>query len=113
MNGKSHTLTPSLVFIGCFLLLVVTSSSQGQQTNPDAGFVAPRPKAPTPEPIPMEKPARLDIGGIVAQAFNMKTPLQMINPLAPAKYGNGGDNVSWDPDKPEKPRGFILLGIQW
>ena len=42
----------------------------------------------------------------------MKNPLELINPLAPAKYV-GTEDVSWDPDNPEKPKGIILLGIQW
>ena len=75
--------------------------------------MAPRPRVQKPETIPIEKPAAPDITGIVAQAFKIKKPLQMINPLASAKYGDGNDNVSWDPDKPEKPKGIILLGIQW
>jgi hypothetical protein len=37
----------------------------------------------------------------------------MVNPLAPTKYGDGQDSVSWDPDNPEKPKGIILFGVQW
>lgn len=111
MNSKCHSL------LLCTLLLVVgeilAPSSPAQQANADAGFAAPRPKPTDVETVPVEKPAPYDITGIVAQAFNIKKPLQMVNPLAPAKYGDGQDNVSWDPDKPEKPKGIILLGIQW
>ena len=106
-----HRFILTLVLIGA--PLITTGIVLAQQANPDADFVAPRPRAPKPETIPIEKPAAPDITGIVAQAFKMKKPLQMINPLAPAKDGDGSDNVSWDPDKPEKPKGIILLGIQW
>jgi hypothetical protein len=32
--------------------------------------------------------------------------------MAPKKYDSQED-VSWDPDNPEKPKGIILFGIQW
>ncbi len=110
MNGKSHLHFITLYFVLAALLLPALTA---QQVNPDAGFVAPRPTRPKVETTPVEKPAPFDITGIVAQAFNTKKPLQMINPLAPARYGDGSESVSWDPDKPEKPKGIILFGIQW
>lgn len=87
-------------------------SSFAQQSNPDAGFVAPAPAKPKVNKVPLEKPAPYDINGVVAQAFKMKRPLDLVNPLAPQKDG-GGQDISWDPDNPEKPQGIILLGIQW
>ena len=111
MKGLRHHLTLSLILIG--FPLVTMGVLLAQQVTPDTDFVAPRPSAPKTETLPIEKPVGPDITGIVAQAFKMKKPLQMISPLAPSKYGDGQDNVSWDPDKPEKPKGIILLGIQW
>jgi hypothetical protein len=35
-----------------------------------------------------------------------------VNPLAPQTEG-ASEDISWDPDNPEKPKGIILLGIQW
>ena len=93
--------------------LLVASTSFAQQANPDAGFIAPKPKQPKIETIPVQKPAPYDINGVVAQAFKTKQPLQLVNPLAPQKYGDGQDSISWDPDNPEKPKGIILFGIQW
>ena len=111
MNGQSRRIFFPLFFLIAGALLA--TSAPAQQAG-DEGFVAPnrpRPKVETTTVI--EKPAPYDITGIVAQAFNMKKPLQLVNPLAPAKEGDGHDNVSWDPDKPEKPKGIILFGIQW
>jgi hypothetical protein len=111
MNGKSHR-----IFLSALLLatVVAVSSSHAQQAGNDAALVAPRQTAkPAVETTVIEKPAPFDITGIVAQAFKMKKPLRLISPLAPAKEGNGHDTVSWDPDKPEKPKGIILFGIQW
>lgn len=107
-----HGMNPRLLMMLSVLTAAVTlCSSVAQQTNADSGFVAPRQKKPKVETA-VEKPAATDITGIVAQAFGMKKPLELINPLAPKKYG-GSQDVSWDPDNPEKPQGFILFGIQW
>jgi hypothetical protein len=111
MNGQSHRFFFSALFLLTGVLFA--SSASAQQAADDAGFVAPHATKPTVETTVIEKPTPFDITGIVAQAFNLKKPLQMISPLAPAKDGDGHDNVSWDPDKPEKPKGIILFGIQW
>ena len=111
MNGKNlRRFLTAILLVGGVTLI---PSLAAQQPCPDEGFVAPRPTRIPVDTTPLEKPVPFDIAGIVAQAFNRKRPLQMINPLAPAKYGDGRDNVSWDPDKPEKPKGIILFGIQW
>lgn len=112
MNGKSHTiLLPTLLLVTGVFLAPLASA---QQDGNDAVFVAPHQTTkPAVETTVIEKPAPFDITGIVAQAFHMKKPLRLISPLAPAKEGDGHENVSWDPDKPEKPKGIILFGIQW
>lgn len=92
--------------------LVAVSTSFAQQPNPDAGFIAPKPKKVQVETSVIGKPAPYDINGVVAQAFKMKKPLELLNPLAPEQYG-GSEDVSWDPDNPEKPKGIILFGIRW
>lgn len=93
--------------------LLMAASGIAQQATSDASFVAPKPKKTKIESNPIENPAPYDISGVVAQAFKMKHPLQLVNPLAPRKYGDGHDNVTWDPDNPEKPKGIILFGLQW
>ena len=108
MNGKLPRL---IITMAAFLM--ATSSGFAQQAATDASFVAPKPKKTKVDSNPIVKPAPYDISGVVAQAFNMKKPLQLVNPLAPKKYGDGHDDVSWDPDNPEKPKGIILFGLQW
>lgn len=93
-------------------MLIAVSPSFAQQSNPDAGFVAPKSKKVKVDTSAIGKPAPYDINGVVAQAFKMKKPLELVNPLAPEKYG-GSEDISWDPDNPEKPKGIILFGIQW
>jgi hypothetical protein len=107
MNGKfPRLMLPmiALLFAGpCF----------AQQATTDASFIAPRPKKTKLESQSIEEPSTVGITGVVAQALNMKKPLQMVKPLAPKKYGDGRDSVTWDAYNPEKPKGIILFGLQW
>jgi len=40
-------------------------------------------------------------------------PLQMLNPKAPAKYGNWVQSTSFDPNVPGKWKGIKLFEILW
>src|SRR5438046_829717 len=51
------------------------------------------------------------VTGVIARAIRSGNPLQMLNPLAPAKYGTAEENVLLDPDRPGKWDGIKLLGI--
>jgi hypothetical protein len=47
---------------------------------------------------PNELPAgRFIISGITVEAFKQRNLLQLINPLAPARYGSPDDNIVRDP----------------
>lgn len=98
--------------LGTAALLLAVSSTFAQQPSSDAGFVAPKPKRIRVDTTTVDKASPYDIDGVVAQAFKMKKPLELVNPLAPQKYG-GSEDISWDPDNPEIPKGFILFGIRW
>lgn len=61
----------------------------------------------TPEP-------KKAIDGVIAKAARSGNPLQMINPRAPKRYGDGDEVVSRDPAKPRaNPEGIILLGFNF
>ena len=65
-------------------------------------FVAPlEPRREVEEPAPQRAVSPLDpdstIEGIVAAAFQMKEPWQLVNPLAAKGYGDGRYLTSWDP----------------
>jgi len=94
-------------------LLMAAATSYAQQANPDAGFVAPKHKKTKVDTAPIEKPSTVEVTGVVKQAVDMKKPLELINPFAPDKYGDGSQDVSWDPDNADKPKGIILFGLQW
>jgi hypothetical protein len=71
----------------------------------------PRPNVPVvPTPKLHERPS---VDGIVAEIFTVKKPWQLVNPLAPKQYGNGGKTVSYSESDPGKPKGFIVVGLEW
>ncbi|MEI6344825.1 MAG: hypothetical protein WCP41_05630 [Verrucomicrobiota bacterium] len=111
----------SLRFRMVYLFIALAATSflpmQGllaQQESSDAAFIVPKPKkAKVEQKTDVGAPSAYNIQGIVAQAFKMKHPLQMLSPLAPKKDGDGHDDIAWDPDNPEKPKGIIFFGVQW
>lgn len=76
-------------------------------------FIAPQAPEREIEEVPFEDTSRPSIEGIVAEVFKNKKPLQLINPLAPKRYGNGEKTTSWSENEPGKPKGFILFGFEW
>ena len=50
--------------------------------------------------------------GVVPMALKARNPLQLINPLAPAEYGNGFDNTTEDPQS-GRPKGISIFGIKF
>ena len=62
----------------------------------------PKPRPPSAAPIvPTE--------GAVQMAIRTGQPIQLINPAAPARFGNGQEHVSHDPNNPGKPKGIVLF----
>ena len=60
------------------------------------------------------RPATLSqqaVSGVIPRAIRGGNPLQMLNPLAPAKYGTSEDSVSVDPDVPGKVNGINFVSI--
>src|SRR4030095_11398056 len=48
-------------------------------------------------------------GGVGQVAIRQGSPVQLINPVAPARYGNGQEHVMHDPNDPGKPKGISLF----
>lgn len=62
----------------------------------------------------MEKPPKVTEGakveGALPKAFGPgRNPVQMLNPWAPARYGNWVENTVFDPNNPGKWQGIKLL----
>ena len=54
-----------------------------------------------------------DASGVIPRAIRGGDPVQMLNPLAPAKYGTAEENVSMDPDVPGKGNGIRFFSISF
>lgn len=55
---------------------------------------------------------KITVDGVIPMALRTRHPLQLINPLAPAEYGNGFENVTSDPDT-RQATGIRFLGIKF
>ncbi len=55
---------------------------------------------------------RYSLSGVSIQLIKAKNPLQLINPVAPAEYGSGADNVEWFPASLTGP-GLKLFSINF
>jgi len=56
-----------------------------------------------------------EIDGMVKQIFDVGKPWQLLNPAAPASYGNGQQNVSKDTvtGTPHHSVTLTLVGVEW
>jgi hypothetical protein len=57
--------------------------------------------------------SRQPVSGVIPRAVRGGNPLQMLNPLAPAKYGTADESVSVDPDVPGKVNGINFVSIHF
>lgn len=61
---------------------------------------------------PLPPAGRTD--GVVPRVIRSGNPLQMINPAAPAEYGNGQDVTRREPEDPNaRPQGLRLLVVEF
>lgn len=101
-----------LIFAGVTTGFFLNNLSGQQMRQPDTEFVAPKKLKRTP-PKKVEKESLIKLNGGLTEAIKSKQPWQAVNPLAPASYGTGEENVSEDPDEIGRPQGLVLFGIQW
>jgi len=68
-------------------------------------------KVQKPPPL-LERPQAARIvptEGAVQVAIRTGQPIQLLNPAAPARFGNAQEHVSHDPNDPGKPKGIVLF----
>jgi hypothetical protein len=96
-----------LVLLG--ILALVASFAFGEpQKKSFTATTRGRRVRPTPTPPPVRK---TETDGVLPRAFQRGgNPLQMLNPMAPAKYGTSEDNVVLDPET-GKWKGIKLFTI--
>ncbi len=82
--------------------LTTTTTTTTATTRSEVTTTLPKPRPPAAPPI-------VPIEGAVQVALRTGSPIQLINPAAPARYGNAQDHVSHDPKDPGKPKGIVLF----
>jgi hypothetical protein len=83
----------------------------GKRTTPSshtASFESRQQARQTRRTAPLSEQA---VSGVIPRAIRGGNPLQMLNPLAPAKYGTANESVSIDPDVPGRVNGIIFVSI--
>ena len=55
---------------------------------------------------------KLDVDGVIPRVLRADYPLHLLNPLAPAKYGSGVENLSIDPLS-RRANGIVFLSIRF
>jgi hypothetical protein len=55
---------------------------------------------------------RFTLSGIAVQAIKAENPLQLLNPIAPQKYGSGRDNVTREP-RTGRVNGLRIFSIEF
>ncbi len=87
-------------------LTATTTTTTTTITTTDLQTTLPKPRSPQAVPlVPTE--------GAVQVAIRTGKPIQLINPAAPAKYGDGNDRVSHDPKDPGKPKGIVFWSLNF
>jgi hypothetical protein len=62
------------------------------------------------------RPATLSqqaVSGVIPRAIRGGNPLQMLNPLAPAKYGTAEESIALDSEIPAKESGINFFSISF
>jgi hypothetical protein len=78
------------------------STTTKARSNGELSTTLPKPRPPAAAPfVPTE--------GAVQVAIRTGRPIQLINPAAPARYGNAQEHVMHDPNDPGKPKGISLF----
>jgi hypothetical protein len=92
------------------LVAVSMAAAYGQsQSHFSTSTNAPEVTLPRPSPAPRAPVNLAPIEGVVQAAIRHGNPVQMLNPAAPAEYGNARDHVTYDPNDPGKPKGIALF----
>ena len=75
-----------------------SAADQWLQVKPSPSFLENMPQLEFALPKANEVTVgRLTLSGVAIQVIKAKNPLELLNPVAPAQYGSGTDNVEWFP----------------
>jgi hypothetical protein len=102
LSGKEKYMKTLMFAILSALVISVSAQSFRAPIGPQQPVRA----MPTPPPL-LQRP---EVQGVVPRAVRGGNPLQMLNPLAPAKYGSAEQSVVIDPET-GKWKGIKLFEI--
>jgi hypothetical protein len=94
--------------------IVIVCLISGFLTVAQPAWTAPRSFESRQQARQTHRPAAFstrEVSGVIPRAIRGGNPLQILNPLAPAKYGTANESVSIDPDVPRKANGIIFVSI--
>jgi len=90
-----------------------TPAGQGELTTTTTTIAKPSPTAPpgierprSPQAAPL-----VPTEGALQVAVRTRRPLQMVNPVAPARYGSGEEHATHDPKDTGKPKGIVFWSL--
>jgi len=87
-------------------ILALVTSVSAQEYRAPLGRQKPVRAMETPPPVSPK------VEGVLPKAFGPgRNPFQMLNPWAPARYGNWFENTTFDPNDPGKWKGIKLFEI--
>jgi hypothetical protein len=87
---RRKELMKKLLTVGLFMIMAIAASAEPQ------GLRAPvQRKKAKPQKAPQV--TERDVRGVIPRAIRGGNPLQMLNPMAPAKYGTGEQSVAYNP----------------
>ncbi|HEY2615640.1 MAG TPA: hypothetical protein VGI42_08005 [Chthoniobacterales bacterium] len=90
-------------------LIVAAASSALAET-----YTAPiTPKRSKPRERPAPPVSQTEVTGVIPRAIRGGNPFQMLNPLAPRKYGTSQEAVTYDQNDPAKWRGIKFFEIRF
>jgi hypothetical protein len=97
----------TILTLGILVAIIGSVSADPQKSSLTATPTRPNGAraAATPPPVYSHE----KVQGAVVRGFRGGNPLQMLNPKAPARYGNWVQSTSFDPNVPGKWKGIKLF----
>jgi hypothetical protein len=100
-HGRETTMKKYLI-LSALAILTAVSTAAAQSDSFETSVDRSLPQKPQPAP-PITIPGT---GGVFQVAIRQGNPLQMLNPMAPSKYGTADEHATHDPKDPGKPKGI-------
>ena len=98
-----------VITLGILMAMAITVSAEPQKTKGFRATVTRKKMVKTEKPAPV---TRGEVDGVIPRALRGGNPLQMLNPMAPARYGTSEQSVAYNPITGKYDQ-IKLLEIYW